>query len=99
MKFKDGTSMYKTLDDVFHAGSEYWRTVDLPALTVLRDSEGLLWSLSNRRLAVLKMMQALTAETIWVKCDVVAYDPKFRRAKSTANDGIGIRPNHSANRT
>ena len=61
---------------------------------VVLDDSGDLWSLSNRCLAAFRILQALRAETVWVRCRV--FGPqihKFFSAKTTRNESMGIAPN------
>jgi len=60
----DRPSIYRTLDWLLrgHVKSE-----DLPTLDCVL-CDGKLWSLNNRRLADLKLFQALSQETVWVAC-------------------------------
>ena len=55
--------------------------------------DGKLWSLNNRRLAVLKMYQGLSQDqTVWATC--ILRPPshqKFAHAKTTQNDGLSVK--------
>jgi len=83
--------------DLWHKGWSW--SVDVPALDVVVDEDGLLWSLSNRRLAALRMLQALTASTVWAQCSLHGpQHPKFEASKTTKNGGIGVWPNKSPNK-
>ena len=87
---REGRSVYETTNQL-------WRgeitTRDITPLEAVY-YDGKLWSLSNRRLAALKMYQALSHDVIWVRC-VLRNEQcqKFDRASTTLNDGLGISPN------
>ena len=58
-------------------------------------------SLSNRRLTVFRILQAVCEESVWVQCNVfIDYHHKFSETRSltTENEGFGVRPNSRANR-
>jgi hypothetical protein len=85
----DRHSIYQTLDQLWRGCV---KPEDLPALEVVL-CDGKLWSLSNRRLADLKMLQMLQQQqTVWVACVLrPPSHPKFRWAKTTDTDGLSIR--------
>ena len=59
-------SIYNTLHEIWR---ERLLPKDLPPLHVVIDN-GKLWSLSNRRLAVFKLLQATCQQKpVWVPCD------------------------------
>lgn len=62
----------------------------VPPLSVVLDLEGNLWSLDNRRLAELKMLQSLVVELVTARCVVHAWHRQFPKKKSTCTDGLGI---------
>ena len=50
------------------------------------------WTLDNRRVADLKMFQALQQDkTVWAPCVIRSPDTKFWRKRDTLRDGLGIR--------
>ena len=81
-------SLYGTLDKLFRGDLPY----DLPPLEVVR-TDRKLWCLRNRRLTVLKWLQATRQDDIvWAKC-VMCFPHKHFRGKKTSDcDGLGIRP-------
>jgi hypothetical protein len=85
----DRTSIYQTLDELWRGRV---KPGDLPPLEVVL-CDGKLWSINNRRLADLKMFQALSQhETVWVTCTLRPPNhPKFRPSKTTQTDGLSIR--------
>jgi len=62
----------------------------MPALEVVLDSDGLLWSMSNRRLTAYKMVQALVPDAVVVKCQLKREDGRFEAHHSTLNRGLSI---------
>lgn len=62
----------------------------MPALEVVLDSDGLLWSMSNRRLTAYKMVQALVPDPVVVKCQLKREDGRFEAHHSTLNRGLSI---------
>jgi len=101
----EGQSVYETVDQLWQGAL---RPEDIEPLVVVLHS-GKLWSLSNRRLAALKMYQAWVGhKLIWIRCIVRdPHHPKFDSAMPTHipipmqipsvttadNDGKGILPN------
>ena len=62
---EDRNSIYSTLDELWRGRL---RPKDVPPLEVVVD-DGKLWSLSNRRLVVFKLLQATSQhQTVWVPC-------------------------------
>ena len=95
--FRDSRPIMELALDLWHKGWSW--SVDVPALDVVVDEDGFLWCLSNRRLAALRILQALTASTVWARCSL--HGPKHRRfesSKTTQNGGIGVVPNYSPQR-
>ena len=95
-------SIFDTAEAIWRAGPQYWkRGLDIPNLHVVMDSQGRLWSLSNRRLASFRMAQSLTNETLLVRCFIYRKHGKFVRGRSltTTNDGTGVRPNFNGRTT
>ena len=82
-------SLYGTLDKLCRGDLQPY---DLPPLEVVR-TDRKLWCLSNRRLTVLKWLQATRQDDIvWAKC-VMCFPHKHFRGKKTSDcDGLGIRP-------
>ena len=89
-------SVYQTLDALFR-GRLLACDVTPLELVVFPAGSDQVWSLSNRRLAALRMFQSLRLhEIVWVR--YVLRDsnhPKFQSSMTTSNDGLGIRPNAS----
>lgn len=93
---RQDSSIYEVVHDLF---SERLKPTDIPPLQVVLDGNKL-FSLNNRRLAALKMYQALRQhEVIRVPCEVYQPDDpriklKYQDAKSTGpqlGDGLGIK--------
>ena len=93
MQFKSGSSIWHDLVmPLWRWGWTWFNAIE--AMDVVLDEYGDLWSLSNRRLAAFRMLQALNAETVWVRCRVLPPGSyKFFSAKTTRNGGMGIAPN------
>eukprot|EP00928_Gymnodinium_smaydae_P088533 TRINITY_DN72606_c0_g1_i1.p1 TRINITY_DN72606_c0_g1~~TRINITY_DN72606_c0_g1_i1.p1 ORF type:complete len:885 (+),score=81.81 TRINITY_DN72606_c0_g1_i1:71-2725(+) len=89
MPEEDRTSIWQTLDQLFYG---HVAASELEPLEVVID-EGKVWSLSNRRLTVLKMFQAVRQDTtVFAKCVVRPIDDEYRRKKDTQSDGLSIYP-------
>ena len=85
----DQPSIYSTLDQLLRGVQT---PEDLPPLELVL-SDGKLWSLNSRCLAVLKMLQALDQEaTVWASCIVrPPHHHKFASAESTVKEGLSVR--------
>ena len=98
MTFKLGGSVFAMVHRIWKSGKNSDASVG--PMEVVLSEDGRLWSLSNRRLAAFKMIQALSAETIWARCCI--YTPshhKFRNGSlTTKNGGLGVSPNFGAPR-
>ena len=92
-KFRDGSSIYETLRQLDEGELQ---PSDLPALDVC-EYDGKLWSLSNRRLRVLLMYQAIRRDRlVYATCTLRSLlwkKEKFVHAFDTLNDGLGIDQN------
>ena len=84
----DRISIYQTLDELWRGRV---KPEDMPPLEVVL-CDGKLWSINNRRLADLKMFQAVSQhETVWVSCVLRPPNhPKFRSSKTTKTDGLSV---------
>ena len=93
MRFDKGSCIWQGLVMELWTKRFQW-SVDVPTMDVVLDDSGNLWSLGNRRLAAFRVLQALNATTVWVHVHVCGPDHgKFKSAKTTRNEGMGIEPN------
>lgn len=87
--FRDGRPIYELLNDVNSGGVDPLR--ELEPLDVVH-FEGKWWSLSNRRLWVLKHCSAATSgQAMWVRVQVRPPDGKFRERLASTNGGTSVR--------
>lgn len=93
--FSDKKSLWS--DFVYPMWRDQWKWwYEIPPMDVVLDVDGF-WCLSNRRLAGFRMVQALSAETVWAKCYLLSPSSKrakFERSKTTENGGTGVVPNN-----
>lgn len=87
--------VHETASVLWKAGAtwrEKWRELRIPDLDVVIDADCRFWSLSNRRLASLRMLQALVPSQIVAPCKVYLHHDKFNKCRSlsTKNCGLGI---------
>lgn len=86
----DRPCLWKSLDELFHGSCE---PSDMGPLEVVVEGRNL-WCLSNRRLTVLKMLQATQQHrVVWAPCIICRSDSsKFHQRLQTECGGLGIRP-------
>ena len=94
-KFRDGRSVYETLEQLEQGELE---PSDLPALDVCVHG-GKWWSMSNRRLRVLRMYQSVHMDkVVYATCKLRSteirsaqwQEKKFARSFTTLNEGLGV---------
>ena len=93
LEFRDGRSVFQELVLPLWRNGWTWSSA-VPPMDVVLDETGNLWCLANRRLAGFRMLQALSADTVWVRCWI--FDEghkKFKSSKTTRNGGTGVKPN------
>eukprot|EP01060_Flectonema_neradi_P014119 TRINITY_DN2083_c0_g1_i1.p1 TRINITY_DN2083_c0_g1~~TRINITY_DN2083_c0_g1_i1.p1 ORF type:complete len:443 (+),score=39.11 TRINITY_DN2083_c0_g1_i1:221-1549(+) len=92
MAFRNKMSMYRTLDGLIR---DEIISSDLPPLDVFEDENGTSYSMSNRRLTVLKLFVIFTDEEVVANCFVRSSSwkkNKFSRALTSENSGRSIVP-------
>uniref|UniRef100_A0A0G4HGM9 Uncharacterized protein n=1 Tax=Chromera velia CCMP2878 TaxID=1169474 RepID=A0A0G4HGM9_9ALVE len=93
LSFQNQESMYKTFDQL-QRGTLLPDDLDEPLDVCYED--GILWSISNRRLFVLLMHQSVHRDkTVYAPCVLRTRtwkSSKFLQAKTTRNRGLGISP-------
>merc|ERR1712146_873247 len=94
LRFSDRKTVMDLVLELWREGFTW--TNKVPPLDVVLDEAGCLWCLSNRRLAAYRMLQALSAKTVWAKCVLGPRRRKFYSSKTTENMGTGVVPHFLA---
>merc|ERR1711972_425814 len=74
-----------------------WKTdrcirLEIPAISVIL-ADGQFWCFDNRRLAIFKMLQSMTADMVSVRCRVQIAQGSYHKVQwkhSTINNGLGV---------